>query len=651
MSSDANAGSAWERVAAELRACKEAQQRAWGDIDNTTLGRYLADEVSREEREHIESALEELPELRKLTALVRDVLDEPEAVVSEPMSVPYGPAILPFPQTPALPSAAARPTSPLRSQPPGPARQWNERVPAGRFRQRAGLLAAAAMLLTLGVALPRSGTPSSPSESALALSRPMASHDELTSLVALTSATDALSSRWAEGEAAQHKQPDDRLLARIDASVQALEAQGKPGEAKTLARQYASNLTRQALFFQEKGDLARAEPVLNQARTLCARTLGPQAPETVRSRNTLAGVYEIALNTASPAADARRAAEAPAPAVPSADAPRRGYTAPLHSASSYGPPMPSPRVSGVSTPQLMRQKLLAQQKYEQARLAHALPAPQAAVVLRERLTSQSQSELRNSVVPVLTQALRETADAAERQRLTWALGQLGPAAREAVPTLIHCYRQATDVSERSAVLLALGQIGPPARQAVPVLLESLRSDSARVRACACQALVQLGPAARSWCRNLAKKDGDNALVREVMRRIDGPEGRIGIDDECECFSLKTIQQGQREIGRLAKTYHVEVLVETASPSDKGGASKAEDRPAERGKYSVYLRINKDAPSIQVYVSEALQKQGLTDTRLREVLEPYVKNKEYDRSLREGIRFLAHFEKELANGKR
>ena len=29
----------WERVAAELRACKEAQQQAWGDVDSVTQGR------------------------------------------------------------------------------------------------------------------------------------------------------------------------------------------------------------------------------------------------------------------------------------------------------------------------------------------------------------------------------------------------------------------------------------------------------------------------------------------------------------------------------------------------------------------------------------------------------------------------------------
>src|SRR5579884_3775466 len=98
MASESNGGSQWGRVAAELRACREAQQRAWGDIDNTTLGRYLAGEVTPDERQHIETALQELPELRKLLELVQDVLGESEVAAPAPASVPYGPATLPFPR-------------------------------------------------------------------------------------------------------------------------------------------------------------------------------------------------------------------------------------------------------------------------------------------------------------------------------------------------------------------------------------------------------------------------------------------------------------------------------------------------------------------------------------------------------------------------
>ncbi len=130
MASDAESESHWERVAAELRACREAQQRAWGDIDNTTLGRYLSDEVTSEERRQIEGALDELPELRKLTELVRDVLGEPAAV-------PYGPAILPFPQSQTRLPSIARPTI-LREGLPAvaPPGNWKQRGAAGPYRQR-----------------------------------------------------------------------------------------------------------------------------------------------------------------------------------------------------------------------------------------------------------------------------------------------------------------------------------------------------------------------------------------------------------------------------------------------------------------------------------------------------------------------------------
>src|SRR5579884_4173833 len=136
MASESNGGSQWDRVAAELRACREAQQRAWGDIDNTTLGRYLAGEITPEEQQQIDRALDELPELRKLTELVRDVLGESEAPVPEPVS--HEPTILPFSRR--IGSAQSR-----------------EQRGSAWVRQRAGLVAAAGLLLALGVALPSSG--------------------------------------------------------------------------------------------------------------------------------------------------------------------------------------------------------------------------------------------------------------------------------------------------------------------------------------------------------------------------------------------------------------------------------------------------------------------------------------------------------------
>src|SRR5262245_60315316 len=86
----------WDRVASELRAYKQTQQQAWGDIDNATLGRYLAGELSGDERARVEQALTQFPELLKLTDVVRDVLDDFEPAAPQPL--PTAPKILPFPQ-------------------------------------------------------------------------------------------------------------------------------------------------------------------------------------------------------------------------------------------------------------------------------------------------------------------------------------------------------------------------------------------------------------------------------------------------------------------------------------------------------------------------------------------------------------------------
>jgi hypothetical protein len=136
MTPESNTGNSWDRVAAELRACREAQRRAWGDIDNTTLGRFLAGEVTAEEQQQIENALDTLPELRKLTDLVREVLAEPETAVPSPAPVLYDPAIVPFPQ----PQSQARTIIPSGEwKTAGPSHQRKRWFRDPRFQQRAGL--------------------------------------------------------------------------------------------------------------------------------------------------------------------------------------------------------------------------------------------------------------------------------------------------------------------------------------------------------------------------------------------------------------------------------------------------------------------------------------------------------------------------------
>jgi hypothetical protein len=602
MASDTNTNSPWDRVAAELRACREAQQRAWGDIDNTTLGRYLAGEVTSEEQRNIENALDELPELRKLTELVRDVLGESEAVVSPASSAP---AILPF----------ARPTVPRRE-----GRPW---LRDARFRQRAGLVAAAGLLLFLGFMLPRPGGTSPQVETSLAMSPPVATHlvafePEAHFLAARDDRKDAPAPRLmmavAGGGQAEEKR---KMLTRLDASVRTLEAQGKQHEAKILARQYARNLTRQALVYQEKGDLTRAEPALHQACALCENTLGPHAAETVRTRHSLAGVYAFVLNAAPPSPTLNAPAGATVRSTPTLTA-------------------------SEATPFKMT-KMLEASRQQPAHATHRgphTPRFQRAAVdaLRERITCQSQRELRTSVAPVLTQALRDTSDAGERQRLVLALGQLGPAARDAVPLLIDRYRQTTEPSERAALLATFGEIGPAARLALPLLADVIQKPDdhpPEVYISAVRALRKVGPAMR-------RHEKSDRLSGEVMRYLDSPAGRSGIVDEAECFRVSTIQQGREKIHQLATTHRIEVFIETVpGPTVAALTDKTEEN--QQNALVVHLRINKDVPRVQVHISESLRKQGLTDAQLRQALEPYLQKKDFDRGLQASVEFLTAFE--------
>jgi len=94
MSTSFDQRGSWDRVAAELRACKESQRRAYGDVDNATLGRYLSGDMTPDETAVLEQTLDELPELRKLADLVQGVLSDLEPVEEAPAAAPV---ILPLP--------------------------------------------------------------------------------------------------------------------------------------------------------------------------------------------------------------------------------------------------------------------------------------------------------------------------------------------------------------------------------------------------------------------------------------------------------------------------------------------------------------------------------------------------------------------------
>src|SRR5262249_54822755 len=134
--SDMNTESAtpqWAVLTAELRAYRDQQQQTWGDVDSALLGRYLAGEATSAEKSRVEAAFEAHPDLRALAELVRDVLGEGEpslTSVQQPRSEGSRPRLLPFTSQPKV-----------------------RRPFLVRLRRNGALVAAACLLLALGIAL------------------------------------------------------------------------------------------------------------------------------------------------------------------------------------------------------------------------------------------------------------------------------------------------------------------------------------------------------------------------------------------------------------------------------------------------------------------------------------------------------------------
>jgi hypothetical protein len=346
-------------------------------------------------------------------------------------------------------------------------------------------------------------------------------------------------------------------------------------------------------------------------------------------------VYQVALNTH----------PAPNPYSPGAGA--RYGAASLHFSAAV-----SPALSDRSEPR--EAKFVWSAGAGRARTAESVRT--TAVALRERLTQQNARELQNSVVPVLVRALEQAKSGAERAALARALGELGPAAAEAVPVLTKCLGKAADPGERRAMLLALGEMGPAARSAVPVLLASLEGPCEDARHTAAKALVRLGPTVRvAVVQCLARKKAESRtpedrLVREVVRRLRGREGRIGVNDEGGCFSARALRESTREINSLAQVCDVEVLVETVPRLNAEGARRAAARCRELGKHGVYVLLDREGPTVQVHVTEALRRQGLTGEELSNRLTAGLRGGDFDRALLEGVRAVLRFERQAGNKK-
>jgi HEAT repeats len=409
MPSDFGSGGQWERVASELRACREAQQQAWGDLDNATLGRYLAGDVTLEERRRIETALEARPELRMLTDLVSDVLGDCAPLTTQETTA--RPALIPF-RTKTLP--------------PGAKTQ--------RWRRWTALAAAACLLLALGyTVLPRGAVAPSALPPLKEMAMAPAPRSEMQNPVAPGPALAVAGASTAS---------DDKNAAGATSMAPLL-------DSATLA--YADGLNSVAASYQNGGDLNRAEFFYKQAYNVREWKLGPDAPATVETRRNLGEVYQTALNMP----DARTFAKVDLPAAaPGVEPSKDGQVQMRTSALQLRDRITRQAVGDVRksvVPILVQNLREAQtpEAREQLGLALAELGPAA-----------------GEAVPVLEECLKKAPTAQERAVVLRALGEMGPTAgASAAPVLVTSMKSPSPEVRRAAAD-ALANYGPAAQDAL-----------------------------------------------------------------------------------------------------------------------------------------------------------------------------------------
>ena len=112
-----------------------------------------------------------------------------------------------------------------------------------------------------------------------------------------------------------------------------------------------------------------------------------------------------------------------------------------------------------------------------------------------------------------------------RARAAEALGEMGPAAKDAVPALIKlCGDSDSDVRGHAAE--ALGEMGPAAKDAVPALIKLCGDSDSDVRGHAAVALGEMGPDAKDAIPALKKLCGDSDSDGESYVRESAAEALV-----------------------------------------------------------------------------------------------------------------------------
>jgi tetratricopeptide (TPR) repeat protein len=580
----------WDRVASELRAYRAAQQQAWGDVDNATLGRYLAGEIDGEERQQVEEALAAFPELHRLTTLVQDVLGE-----AEPATSASSPAVLSLAE--------------FRSQKPPRSR-------VHRWAPRLALLAAACVMLALGLNLAEPG------------------HELLRSRKAPAGAERAVA-LVPSGEEGFSPMSGPRFVVRAKPGLTAKAPSEVPParQPERALLKTAKSLNNAGQVYKEQGELARAEQSFSQAHLICRDTLGPDDRRTAEARNNLADVYTAALNTVAATED--QVVATWGPTAGSFSSPERPVPPnPLPGAGRGHPLRGGPNPYRLTPGENHFRILVKSRGGQNASL-------QAAWQVYADIASQKTDRVQASVLPVLVHALRDAPGPREKARLARAIGRLGPAARVAVPTLAACLHDAHSDEERRALLFALGQVGlgadlPRARRAVPEVLNSLNSECPQARQLAAQVLVQVAPEARKQIYAVAlRKETDARALDQILREAREHPRWVGVRDPEHCFTVHTLCEAQKQINRLVQDHDVKVQVETVPARDLNKPAASAHLEGKR----LHILIAQDGSDVRVACCPTLEKRGLRPEHLRQILQENVRKKAFDPGLLQGLQYL------------
>jgi tetratricopeptide (TPR) repeat protein len=608
MSNSFEPDSNWERVAAELQASRDSQQTAWGSIDNATLGRYLADEVTGEERRRIEQEMQHSPELRMLTDLVRDVLTEFEPVLAPaPVPVPHATSVHQGVPRPATLSFAEHAAQRAAFKP------VKRNSPFGKtFRQRTALVAAACLLM--GVALSLRGV-FVPTDPRLPIGDGYASRDLTPTsgfkVIALSAKPNDLGA-----SSVQLAQLDkvDRQVAELQTKGQGPAAMALAGKLPDVAKEarleehprYADSLNRAGMVYQANGDLAQAQENYKRAYGICQKSLKEEHPATVQS---LANVYQADINRT----------------LVSSRAPLPRWEG--HPMTTMAP------APGSNT---ILENFVKKEDKSLNGAAHLPGRP----ILR-----QHPSEVKQHVVPVLVRALKEADTLPERLAYIQALARLGPAARGAVPELTErLSKPTTEASERQAILAALGEMGPSANKALDVLVESLKSADPSVSQAARASLVRYGPeelAALSSLPGSTDAKGKDQAPIAARRAWAYREACGSITDGCDLFSVQAVVESQRDMLTLVRNNGPVLYITTMDRDGKKVTESEQDVRKLMDVEGVTVVLSREGQA-EIRVPDALQQRGFTlnkQSELQTVLEKHLKERDYDGALREAILFI------------